>query len=146
MSKNITKEYTNGEVTVIWDSQKCFHSANCVKNLKNVFNPRQRPWINMDGAATDKIIAAVKTCPSGAISFKMNDAVEDSGGNQDLQNSATDIQLLPNGPLMVTGSFEIKDSEGNVLACKEKVALCRCGASENKPFCDGKHRKVGFTG
>lgn len=59
-------------------------------------------------------------------------------------NKLTKITLLKNGPLMVEGNFEIIDSEGNKVESKEKAALCRCGGSNNKPFCDGTHNKIGF--
>jgi uncharacterized Fe-S cluster protein YjdI len=65
-------KYTNNEVTVVWRPSTCIHSANCWKGLIEVFNPRQKPWIKMDGAATEKIIEQVKKCPSGALSYFMN--------------------------------------------------------------------------
>ena len=68
--KNIVKEYTNGDVTVVWQSGKCIHSAMCVKNLPEVFQPKTSPWIKMDGASSEEIISAVKKCPSGALSLK----------------------------------------------------------------------------
>ncbi len=68
--KNITKEYTNGEVTVIWQSGKCIHSGNCVRNLKPVFNPQQSPWIQMDKGSTSDIMETIEKCPSGALSIK----------------------------------------------------------------------------
>jgi uncharacterized Fe-S cluster protein YjdI len=67
---NITKEYTNGEVTVIWQSGKCIHSANCVRNLSSVFQPKEQPWIKMGNSTSDKIIETVGKCPSGALSMK----------------------------------------------------------------------------
>lgn len=67
-----TKEYTNGEVTVIWQAEKCIHSTNCWKGLPGVFNPKNRPWINTRGANTKEIIAQVGKCPSGALSYREN--------------------------------------------------------------------------
>ena len=67
---NITKEYTNGEVTVVWQSGLCAHSGNCVKNLSSVFKPKESPWINMDNAGSKEIVDAVSKCPSGALSIK----------------------------------------------------------------------------
>lgn len=67
---NLKKEYTNGEITVVWQSGKCIHSGNCVKNLATVFQPRMQPWIQMDNATTQEIINAVSKCPSGALSIK----------------------------------------------------------------------------
>jgi uncharacterized Fe-S cluster protein YjdI len=67
---NLKKEYTNGEVTVVWQSGKCSHSANCVKNLSKVFQPKTQPWIKMENGTTEEIVAAVSKCPSGALSIK----------------------------------------------------------------------------
>lgn len=69
---NIKKEYSNGEITVVWQSGKCIHSANCVRNLPQVFNTRESPWINMNNASTSEIIATVEKCPSGALTFYKN--------------------------------------------------------------------------
>lgn len=65
-------KYTNGEVTFVWKPDLCIHSGNCARGLPEVFNPRAKPWINMDGASTEKIIEQVKKCPSGALSYFMN--------------------------------------------------------------------------
>ncbi len=67
---NIVKEYSNGEIIVVWQSAKCIHSANCVKNLPAVFQPKAHPWINIDKATTEEIVATVAKCPSGALSIK----------------------------------------------------------------------------
>lgn len=70
MDKNhITKKYSNGEITVLWQSHKCIHSGNCVRNLPQVFNPRERPWIKQHNATSAEIIATVNKCPSGALSI-----------------------------------------------------------------------------
>ena len=68
------KEYSNGSVTVVWQADKCIHSANCVRNLPNVFTPKEKPWIKIDQASSDEIIAAVGHCPSGALSIKPTQA------------------------------------------------------------------------
>lgn len=69
---NITKNYSNGEITVVWQSGKCTHSGNCVRNLPQVFNTRERPWIKVANASTAEIIATVNKCPSGALSIIKN--------------------------------------------------------------------------
>ncbi|CAN1573086.1 COG3592 Uncharacterized conserved protein [Flavobacteriaceae bacterium] len=68
--KNIKKEYTNGEITVVWQSSKCTHSANCVRNLALVFQPQSQPWIKITNANSEEITNAVSKCPSGALSIK----------------------------------------------------------------------------
>ena len=65
-----TKEYTNGEVTIVWKQDVCIHAAECAKNLPRVFNPRERPWIRPENATSELIIEVVNKCPSGAISIK----------------------------------------------------------------------------
>jgi uncharacterized Fe-S cluster protein YjdI len=70
--ENIKKEYTNGEVTVVWQSGKCIHSGNCVRNNPGVFQPREKPWIKIEGSSTEKIIDTVKKCPSGALTYYEN--------------------------------------------------------------------------
>lgn len=67
---NIVKEYSNGDITVLWQSGKCIHSGNCVRNLSPVFRPKEQPWIQMENASSDEIIDAVNKCPSGALSIK----------------------------------------------------------------------------
>ncbi|MCU0361185.1 MAG: (4Fe-4S)-binding protein, partial [Bacteroidia bacterium] len=73
--KNIKKEYSNGEVTIVWQSGLCIHSTKCWKGhagLPEVFNPAEKPWIKPEGANTERIIAQVKQCPSGALSYYLN--------------------------------------------------------------------------
>jgi len=70
--KEVTIEYTNGEVTIVWQNALCTHSANCVKGLPEVFNARENPWIKPENATTETLIEQVKICPSGALSFYLN--------------------------------------------------------------------------
>lgn len=72
--------YSNGEVTIIWKPDLCTHSRNCWKGLGEVFKPGQRPWIQPDGANTEAIVAQVKQCPSGALSYRMNSRKDDPTG------------------------------------------------------------------
>ena len=70
--KDITKEYTNGKVTVVWQSGKCIHSGNCVRNNPDVFQPKEKPWIKIDASTSDKIMETVDKCPSGALTYYKN--------------------------------------------------------------------------
>lgn len=72
--KEVKKEYSNGEVTIVWESGKCTHSANCVKSLPQVFKPKEQPWIKIDEAQTETLVETVERCPSGALSYYMNNA------------------------------------------------------------------------
>ncbi|MCK5034181.1 MAG: (4Fe-4S)-binding protein [Calditrichia bacterium] len=71
--KNIIKKYSNGEITVVWEPAKCIHSTICFKGLPGVFDPRKKPWVNIEGADTEKIVDQVKACPSEALSYFQND-------------------------------------------------------------------------
>ena len=72
MAEKKPKEYSNGEVTVVWQADKCIHSTFCWKGLGKVFKPKSRPWVDMEGGSTEEIVAQVKKCPSGALSYYMN--------------------------------------------------------------------------
>lgn len=141
--KDITKKYTNGEVTIVWKPNECIHSTICFKGLGNVFDPTKRPWIAPEGSTTEKIIDQVKKCPSGALSYYLN---RDAGNEEVKVQAETIVETTPNGPLMVYGNVTIKDSKGNLTKKNNVSAFCRCGASSNKPFCDGSHKKIGFEG
>ena len=73
--KEVTKHYTNGAITVVWKNAICQHSGICARGLIAVFDPRKAPWINMQGADTERIVEQVKKCPSGALSYFMNNEV-----------------------------------------------------------------------
>ena len=71
--KDITKKYSNGEVTIVWQPGLCIHSGICFRGLGEVFDPRKRPWITPENSTTDKIIDQVKKCPSGALTYYLNE-------------------------------------------------------------------------
>ena len=136
-----TKEYTNGDVTVIWEPEKCIHSGICVKGSPNVFKPKERPWVKIDAAPSKEIIATVKKCPSGALSFYMNDT--DDKTSESLE---TKVEVMENGPLLVYGTLMVTHKNGDKETKNKTTAFCRCGASGNKPYCDGAHVKEDFRG
>ncbi|QSE99278.1 (4Fe-4S)-binding protein [Fulvivirga lutea] len=133
------KEYTNGEVTIVWKPKTCIHSEKCWRGLPEVFKPKEKPWIDAEGASTDEIVSQVKKCPSGALSYYMNNEENKK------EMSKIEVTVLENGPLMVSGGCEITHKDGT-KETKEKAAFCRCGHSANKPFCDGSHKAEDFKG
>ncbi len=137
----MAKGYSNNEVTVFWDKDKCIHSANCVNSLKSVFNPQNRPWINMQGAESEEIISVVKNCPSGALSYKRNNEMNEQKNNQGEEIS---IKVNKGGPYLIKGKVKITDKDGTETVKEGSVALCRCGESQNKPYCDGNHKNKEF--
>lgn len=139
------KHYSNGEITIEWQPKVCIHSTKCWKGegaLPQVFNPAERPWIKPEGASTERIIAQVKKCPSGAISYTYNNA----SATEATVHTETIAETITNGPLLVYGNIVVKDASGNQTQKNKVTAFCRCGASGNKPYCDGSHAKINFVG
>jgi uncharacterized Fe-S cluster protein YjdI/CDGSH-type Zn-finger protein len=132
--------YRSGAIEVHWEPRFCIHTGNCVRGLGRVFDPAARPWVDVDAADPDAIARTILTCPTGALHFRRLD-----GGAQEDATAETTVEARPNGPLFVRGRLKIVDADGNVIREDTRLALCRCGASQNKPFCDGSHRRVGFT-
>jgi CDGSH-type Zn-finger protein/uncharacterized Fe-S cluster protein YjdI len=134
-----TKDYRGSGVVVSFDSRRCIHAAECVGGLPQVFNPDARPWIQPDKAAAERIIAVVARCPSGALSVR-----RDNGADCLPVPAANEARIVADGPIYITGDIEVCDADGKLLSKETRVALCRCGASQNKPFCDNSHRGIGF--
>lgn len=141
--KDKRRDYPGKEITVHDNRKICSHAAECVNNLSSVFKLGSRPWINPDASKMNDIIDVVRRCPSGALSYSI-DGVEYRDPEE--QRNPT-VTVLKNGPYHITGGIEligenIQFGEG---ASKEHYTLCRCGASENKPFCDGAHKSSNFN-
>ena len=169
------RQYTNGEITVFWVPSKCIHATTCFRELIEVFNPGRRPWINMEGAHTRKIIEVTNKCPTQAIVWKQNtdlSEVEISNqrpGTREEENpetlatptemskepdtesqkstrvKPTNVRIMKDGPIVVEGKFKILGKDGDELKPSIMTSFCRCGNSKNMPYCDGTHRKIGFT-
>lgn len=140
--KDITKHYSNGEITVVWKPGQCIHSRICWTGLPGVFDPRKKPWVTIEGADSEHIMAQVDRCPSGALSYFRNS--EQAGAEEPEVETETVVEVTRNGPLLVYGNITIKKKNGEEERKHKVTAFCRCGASANKPYCDGSHVKLGF--
>jgi uncharacterized Fe-S cluster protein YjdI len=140
--ESITKKYSAGDLTVIWKPDQCIHSTVCWKGLKEVFNPKSRPWINMEGADSNRIMEQVARCPSGALSYSLKNSIATPESEQ--EEITTLVEAMKNGPLMIYGNITVKHADGTETRKSKVTAFCRCGSSANKPFCDGTHIKIGF--
>ena len=141
-----TLNYTNGEITVVWKPKVCIHSTLCWKGLVQVFNPGEKPWVKMDGAATEQIIGQVRKCPSGALSYFLNpedNIIEDKKIAPESANMLK-VEVSVNGPYIIKSECLIVYGDGREESKTGTVVLCRCGTSQNKPYCDGNHRKIEF--
>ncbi len=143
------KEYTNGEISVFWKRELCIHSANCLVGSPSVFNLRKRPWVDINGASTEEIIRTVDSCPSRALTYLIHSKEKEKEAETKETEAPKDnmprIEILKDGPALVKGNFVILDPDKNPLKpTTATAALCRCGGSKKKPFCDGTHKKIGF--
>lgn len=138
------KTYSNEDITVIWKPDLCIHSTKCWKASLKVFNPKRRPWINLSGGSSDEIIKIVDNCPSGALSYERKEKMKEQNTQEQTQPSQMTVQVSKGGPYLVKGNFLFVNSDGKEEMKQGSIALCRCGGSKNKPFCDGAHRKIGF--
>lgn len=132
------KDYAGDGIVVHWDASRCIHTGICTRGLPGVFDVRRRPWISLDGALADEVQQVVQRCPTGALRCTRSD-----GGDQESGPAVVTIEPVPNGPLYVRGPVEVRARDGSVVA-EDRLALCRCGATANPPFCDSAHRRVGY--
>jgi CDGSH-type Zn-finger protein len=137
-AQNRRTNYVGKRITIHDNRGICAHAGFCTDRLKSVFRMRQEPWIDADGASVEEIIETVKKCPSGALSYSI-DAVEHRDQEREPMVTITD-----DGPYAITGGIELLGVAFGEGASKEHYTLCRCGASKNKPFCDGSHWSAGF--
>ena len=130
--------YTGQHIRIHDNRGLCAHAGVCTAKLATVFRMKLEPWIDPDQATVEEIKAVIDKCPSGALSYIID------GEPQSFQNPEAILNVLPDGPYEIIGDIEI--SEVNLLqgASKNIRTLCRCGHSNNKPFCDGSHWSAGF--
>lgn len=136
--KDKVRDYVGKEITIHDNRGVCAHDTSCIKCLPSVFKKDEKPWIDPDGASVKEIIETIEQCPSGALSYTIG-----SRRYQDLEREPK-IIVAKNGALEVQGGILLKDDMDSTPESKEHYTLCRCGASKNKPFCDGAHWDIEF--
>jgi CDGSH-type Zn-finger protein/uncharacterized Fe-S cluster protein YjdI len=130
------QEYRNKRIVVRFDGKKCIHSRFCVLGRPYVFVPNAPgAWIQPDYASPEAVAEVAHNCPSGAITYERLD-----GGPQESAPKVNVLRVRENGPLAFHADMEI---QGSGIAYR--ATLCRCGASQNKPLCDGSHTAIKFT-
>lgn len=130
------KVYTAPGVAVSYDAPRCIHVRACVQGLPQVFEVSARPWIQPANADAEVVAEVVRRCPTGALHALL------TAGEPEMPEHPTTVTPLPDGPLNIRGELRIVTPQG---AQREvRASLCRCGASSNKPFCDGTHSRVGW--
>lgn len=137
MSRKL-RTYESDDVAVTYDPRRCIHSAECVRGLRRVFDPDRVPWIDPNQAEAQAIAEVVERCPTGALHYERKD-----GEPAEAPDAGNVARVGPDGPVFVRGRIRIELPGGDVLD-ETRVAFCRCGASKDKPFCDGSHEEAGF--
>jgi uncharacterized Fe-S cluster protein YjdI len=159
------KKYSNDEITVYWKPSACVHASYCYRELIEVFDPSRRPWIDMNGSATARIIEVVNLCPTEALTWKWNDNEKNESVGKEHSNHIkfrrpelitnneqasgehpVTVKIMVDGPIVLKGNFIFANNGNTKEAHDALLSICRCGASDHQPFCDGKHRKIGFIG
>jgi CDGSH-type Zn-finger protein/uncharacterized Fe-S cluster protein YjdI len=133
------RQYHGQRIEVTWSDKRCIHAAECLRRLGVVFDTGRRPWILPDAASVDEVAGTIMHCPSGALHFTRKD-----GGPEESPEAVNTIRPEPDGPLYVRGDIVIETADGDAVLRDTRMALCRCGASKNKPFCDNSHEEIGF--
>ena len=158
------RDYAGDGIVVHWDSDVCEHSMRCFTGLPAVFDTEGRPWVDVTGASADAIAAAVDTCPSRALTYSRTDGAvlgpngvasaspppgdgPPSPGAEDDRalDAPTSVTPRQDGPVVVEGPITMIGPDGVAVEHTGRTFLCRCGGSADKPFCDGTHKRIGFT-
>ena len=136
-----SKQYTypGRAVDVIWDSRLCIHVGECTRARGALFESGRTPWCEPDRADADSVAAVVERCPTGALSFTRTD-----GGASEAVPGENSIVVANNGPLYARGELQIEGAPPDSPGLNTRAALCRCGLSANKPFCDNSHEAAEF--
>lgn len=138
MSKDVTK-YPGKRISVDWDGRLCIHIGECGYSEGDLFVGGRDPWCKPDLTSVDDVVDVVKRCPSGAITFESAD-----GDLEETAEPENTVTVSYQGPYFVRGDLVIDGASDDMPGVRYRAALCRCGASKNKPFCDNSHEKIGF--
>ena len=130
------RAYTAPGVTVFYDRGRCLHFAECVRGLPQVFDVAKRPWIQPQRASADEVAEVVRRCPSGALHYRLEE------GPPEQPEQPTGVEFVANGPINVRGELSIEVPGGRMR--EVRASLCRCGRTQNEPFCDNVCSRTGW--
>ena len=138
MSEKEVFDYPGREIDVQWDGRLCIHIAECGNAQGDLFVGGRDPWCLPDCCSKAETREVVERCPSGALSYR------DKAGAPESAPAENTVTLAYNGPLFAHGDLAIEGAPEDMPGLRFRAALCRCGQSANKPFCDNSHLKAGF--
>ena len=140
MSEQKKHTYSGSDAHVHWDGRLCIHYGECGRASGDLFVGGRQPWCQPDLSNEEDIRDVLLRCPTGALTANFADG---SGIKPDIQENYTSV--TQNGPLYVSGELNIEGAPDDMPGTRFRAALCRCGASRNKPFCDNSHIEAGFS-
>lgn len=129
-------KYEGEEVTVTWDRRLCIHIGECGRADNDMFEGGRKPWCSPDLVDDSTALDVVERCPTGSLAFE--------GAKSELPTDDNTIVVANNGPLYLRGELNINGAADDMAGVKFRAALCRCGLSSNKPFCDNSHEEANF--
>lgn len=132
------RSYEAEELVVEYDVRRCIHAEECIHGLPDVFDAGRQPWIDATKASATDLMRTIERCPTGALHYRRADGIEEQAP------ASNTVRIEADGPLYVTGRLRIALPGGETLE-ETRAALCRCGQSKDKPFCDNSHLEAGFT-
>lgn len=133
------KTYSAEAIDIHFDRRRCIHAAECGRAAGELFVGKREPWCDPTRVPVEEAAEVVERCPTGALFYDRKD-----GGPAEAPPPANSLHVTPGGPIHVRGELEVHTPDGAVSK-ETRLALCRCGASKNKPYCDNAHRKADFT-
>lgn len=139
MARKQIYEYEGEAIRVRYEPRRCIHAGECIKGAPEVFDRYRRPWIEPNQSSADAVAEVVMHCPTGALHYERLD-----GGTGEPDLESAQARVMPDGPVYMQGTLQLEIPDGSQIL-ENRLALCRCGDSENKPFCDNSHEKTGFS-
>jgi uncharacterized Fe-S cluster protein YjdI len=124
-------------LTVVDDRKICSHAGFCANRVTNVWKAAK--VIDDDAELREQVVRMVELCPSGALTLRIDGDVREPG-------VPVQIAVEANGPYRVSGGIPVRRADGKPFETRNRISLCRCGQSKNKPLCDGTHKEIGFQG
>ena len=134
MNKKQVFLYSGKQVDVEWDERLCIHIGECGYSKGELFIGGRDPWCQPDLSLPDEVKEVVERCPTGALVCKSKE-----GQLTETAASENTLTVSYHGPYFVKGDLSIEQSPGDMPGTQFRAALCRCGLSKNKPFCDNSH-------
>lgn len=138
--KNPVFKYPGQSVDVFWDGRLCIHIGECGRAEGDLFVGGRKPWCQPDVATDDEVADVCERCPTGALSYEVRD-----GSREEQAVQVNTVTVVSRGPLYFRGQLQIDGAAEDQPGLRYRAALCRCGQSRNKPFCDNSHEKAGFS-